>query len=359
MIKPRRHNASAIARAATIGAFLFVSVVAARAQDATAGSGTDSLLVIASQAIAAKNYPVAIDAYTQVLAKDAKNNEAIYNRAVCWLATGDHDRALEGLSASIELEPDYPISYLNRGSILANRKEYAGAVRDFTRAIEIDSNSVSAYYMRGQILLQINRISEAILDLQRALSMEGATERTGKIVALLDMIGFRPLSGESATYRNDDANISLELPKEWHRKTADDGKTLNMFVSQQKVEKEGDMFMVGASIHRIRRMSASFEHIQKDGAWLAGYWSAALEAEGAKLHKYRVVSSEEVSVGKHVGIVRLVELQHAEDLWPVRMYEVVVGHDDEIVTMNLEAPARLFGQYEAIFKKALASLVIE
>jgi tetratricopeptide (TPR) repeat protein len=317
------------------------------------------LMQQASQALAAKDFPAAVGLYTQVLAQDAKNLEATYNRAVCWLTLGEHERALEGLNASIALAPDYGAAYLNRGSLRANSKDLPGALADFSRAVALDSMSMPALYMRGQVLLQMGRLPESVLDLRRAHALGGASEQGANIARLLTAVGFAPASGVSIPYTDDAGSVSLELPREWNRKTADDGRTLNMFVSEQKVESETDMYLVGATIHRIRKMSLSFEHIQKDGAWLAGFWSGELEKEGRKLHAYRVISSEKVTVGSYVGVVRLVELQQSPEAHAVRMYEVIVGHDDEIVTVNLEAPAILFADYDKAFKRALGTLVIE
>lgn len=320
---------------------------------------TAALMEQAGQALGRKDYAAAAELYTQVLAGDPKNVEATYNRAVCWLTLGETDRAYDGLTAAIVLAPDYPSSWLNRGSIRATREDFPGALDDFSRAIALDSLSLPALYMRGQVLLQMGRLPEAVVDLRRAYALGGASQQGANIARLLGAIGFLPASGESTTFTDDAKSVSLELPKEWHRKSTDDEKTLNMFVSEQKVESEKDMFLVGATIHRIRRMSLSFEGVEKDGAWLAGFWSGALEEEGKKLHAYEIISSEEVTVGSYVGAIRLVELRHAPESHAVRMYEVIVGHDDEIVTVNLEAPALLFGDYDRIFKKALASLVIE
>lgn len=342
-----------ILRTGALGAILMLAAVSSHAQELA------PLMTEASQALARKDYAVAADLYTQALALDARNVEATYNRAVCWLTLGDQDRALDGLTASIALAPEYPAAYLNRGSIRANKKDLPAALEDFTRAITLDSLSMPAYYMRGQVMLQMGRLPESVVDLRRAYALGGASERGENIARLLAAIGFAPASGESATFTDDRNAISLSLPKEWFRRSSDDDKTLNMFVSEQKVSTETDMFLVGATIHRIRRMSLSFENIQKDGAWLAGFWSGALEEEGGKLHAYRVVSSEKISVGSYVGIVRLVELRQSPEAHAVRMYEVIVGGDDEIVTVNLEAPAILFDDYDRIFKRALGSLVVE
>ena len=330
---------------------LFASTLA-HAQD------VPTLLAQARDALAVKNYEAAADIYTRVIEADRTNSEATYNRAVCWLAMGEHERAFEGLTAAIALEPDYPAAYLNRGSIAANRKEYPEAIADFTRALALDSASIPALYMRGQINLQVGLLAEGVRDLRDALALEGATARSARIAALLAEVGFAQPSGRHAAFTDDARSISIELPTEWHRKVEDDGKTLNMFVSEQKVQAQGDAFMVGVTVHRIRRMSMSFEHVQKDGAWLARYWSKALSDEGKKLHRYEVISSEDVAVGKHVGTVRLVELQHAAATMPVRMYELILGHDDEIVTVNLEAPTALFADYDRAFKNALATLQI-
>jgi tetratricopeptide (TPR) repeat protein len=321
-------------------------------------STTAALLEQGSQLIGTRQFARAIEVYSRVLASEPRNVEATYNRAVCWLATGESDKALAGLTETIAMAPDYPVAYLNRGTIHANRKSFADAASDFTRVITLDSLNISAFFMRGQVFLQSGRIPEAVHDLRNALAMEGETERGAKIARLLGAVGFAPASGASATFRDDEAKIALELPKEWHRLSTDDGKTLNMFVSEQKVEGDSSMFMVGATIHRIRRMTKTFPDAKSDGAWLAGFWSGTLEEAGKKLTSYQVLSTENVTVGSYSGIIRLVELQQNPTAYRVRMYEVVLGGDDEVVTVNLEAPELLFADYNPTFRKALATLAI-
>jgi tetratricopeptide (TPR) repeat protein len=348
---------SPLRRAALVAAMALIATVS-HAQTPEAGAEVAALLEQGNAAIGAKDFPRAIDAFSRVIALDPTNLEATYDRAVCWLSIGENDSALAGLTAAISIDPTYVNAYLNRGTIYARRDDFARAAEDFTSVITRDSLNLPAIFMRGQVYLQAGRIPESVVDLRNALALEGPSERGEHIAQLLKVMGFAPASGETATFTDDAAKVALELPKEWFRLSNDDGRTLNMFVSEQKVEHDSDLFMVGVTIHRIRRMSTSFEHIQKNGAWLSSYWSGALEEEGRKLAAYRIVSSEKVTVGSYVGVVRLVELRQMPASYPVRMYELVLGGDDEVVTVNMEAPAILFPHYERIFKKALGTFAV-
>ena len=336
--------------------FLAVSIlstVVSFAQD------TADLLQQGNQALKNQDYQTAIGVFTRILEREPDNGQAVYNRAVCYLATNQTDKAFDGLNTAIGLNSNYAPAYLNRGAIYVQKKEFAGAISDFTRVIELDGKNSAGWYMRGQIHLQTGAIPDAVRDLRQVLAREAAGPRVDRVNELLTLVGFPAVSGEVRTFVDKEETISIELPKEWHVKLIDDGKSLNMFVSLQKIEKESDMFLVGATIRRIRGMSKSFEGVQSDGQWLAGFWSGALDESAKEAYQYKVISSKEHRAGQFIGIVREQELQHKPEFYKVKMYEIVVGHDDDIVTMNLEAPAVLFDEYQPIFERAIRSLVIK
>ena len=50
---------------------------------------------------------------------------------------------------AIEINPNYVLSYYNRGVAKEALKDYYGAITDYTKFIEINPNYASAYYNRG------------------------------------------------------------------------------------------------------------------------------------------------------------------------------------------------------------------
>jgi tetratricopeptide (TPR) repeat protein len=306
-----------------------------------------------------KDYATAIQLYTAVIEQDPENTGAIYNRALSYLATGDDAKAIPDLNITIERQPgDLPARF-NRGVAFARTEKFTDALNDFNEAIDRDSTFAAAWFMRGQVRLQQGMVPEAVLDLWRYLELDPASQRAAQVTGLLARIGF-PVTGSSVSrFKDDEGKIAISLPAEWHRKASDDGKTLNMFISLQKVEKESDIFLVGATIRRLRRMSKSFENVEQDGAWLAGFWTGMVEQGAKDYHAYTVRSTRDITVGQYVGVLREVDLQMKKEFFPVRMYELILGHDDEVVTVTLESPAPLFPTYQPHFDHAIESLVIE
>ena len=62
---------------------------------------------------------------------------------------GQIDMAIEHYSHAIELNPNNPATYSNRGVAYHNKGEYDCAIRDYTEAIQLNRNYVEAYNNRG------------------------------------------------------------------------------------------------------------------------------------------------------------------------------------------------------------------
>jgi tetratricopeptide (TPR) repeat protein len=304
-------------------------------------------------------YAVAAELYSSVIEKEPENGFAVYNRALCYLALKEKDKALPDLNRAVELIPNDAHVYYNRGSVFVDKKEFDRAIADLSKSIELDSLFAPSHFMRGYVYLLIGGLPEGVRDLKQFVSIGKSDGRVELAKGLLEQIGFGPINSEVAAFTDTDKNITVQLPKDWYLKINDDGKTLNLFVSQQEVKKETDIFSVGVTIRRIRRMSKTFEGVESDGAWLAGFWAGANEEAAKEYHYYKVLSSRDFKVGDFVGVLREVELQQKKELFRVKMYEMILGYNDDVVTMNLEAPALLFNDYQSVFMKALESIHIE
>ncbi len=316
------------------------------------------LLTQADQALAMKNFPAALAIYEKVLAANPKDEPALHGRALCHLGMKELEKAHEELNAVLELNPKNAAVYAARGSVLLEGKDYQGAIIDYTAAIMLDSTDAGFWYMRGQTRLMTGAVPEAVADLLTVLRISGSGQTTERVRELLTMVGFGLQSGEKKLFTDDEENIALKLPKEWFPRTVDDGKTLNMFVSMQRVEKESDQFMVGATIRRLRGMSKTFAGVQPDGEFLVGFWTALNEKAAEKYPEFKVISTREITVGDFTGIVRDIEFRPHPSVHRIRMYDVVLGHNDDIVTVTLEAPSVLWREYDTIFKVAMESLTI-
>lgn len=84
-------------------------------------------------------------------------------------AAGKPDDALGSYAKAIDLFPDNPLVYNNRGMFLQQIGRNAEAVSDFTRAIEIDADYYYSYTNRGFALLQSDDPKSAEADFSAAL----------------------------------------------------------------------------------------------------------------------------------------------------------------------------------------------
>lgn len=84
------------------------------------------------------------------------------------LATAALDDILADIDELIRLAPDMAVAWFNKGDILFERGDYAGADAAFSRAIELRHDFGEAYYNRGYLALRSGRRDRGIADLSKA-----------------------------------------------------------------------------------------------------------------------------------------------------------------------------------------------
>lgn len=96
------------------------------------------------------NYQQAIGFLNSVLSKNPQDAQALYYRGRCWHYANQPQRAIQDLSASLQLDPHNSWTYLYRGRALnAMKADKYQVEADFTRAIQADYNNGDAYFARG------------------------------------------------------------------------------------------------------------------------------------------------------------------------------------------------------------------
>jgi len=85
----------------------------------------------ANQLLAQNRMPEALDAYSAVIAKDAKNYQAIYRRATVYMALGKTKHAIPDLTSVLEIRPDFKTAQDQRGNIYIKQGKYDLAEVDF------------------------------------------------------------------------------------------------------------------------------------------------------------------------------------------------------------------------------------
>ena len=93
----------------------------------------------------------------------------------------DFRGALEDFNKSLELNPNWALTYFSKAIVFHNLRRLEDAYENYTKAIELDDKMIDAYYNRAHVLLIEKEISEN--DLKKALSdLEKAIELDNKFV---------------------------------------------------------------------------------------------------------------------------------------------------------------------------------
>jgi tetratricopeptide (TPR) repeat protein len=81
---------------------------------------------------------------------------------------------LLGHTPGIEIDPEDPNAYNNRGITLAKEGQYEAAIAQFTRAFQRSPVFAEAYYNRGLVDLAIGQLGQAISDFTKAVEIKPA-----------------------------------------------------------------------------------------------------------------------------------------------------------------------------------------
>jgi tetratricopeptide (TPR) repeat protein len=113
---------------------------------------------------------------TRQLRENMKTWQVDFERALNKPERRWQDKLL-GHALGIEMDPEDPNAYNNRGIALAKEGRYEKAITQFTRALKRNPVFAEAYYNRGLVDLAIGQLGQAISDFTTALEIKpGFTE---------------------------------------------------------------------------------------------------------------------------------------------------------------------------------------
>jgi tetratricopeptide (TPR) repeat protein len=75
---------------------------------------------------------------------------------------------LADLNHALAIDPDNACLLYNRGTLYAQKQEYAKAIEDFTRALKGEPSMAEAYFNRGLCALYRQQTEAGIADLSKA-----------------------------------------------------------------------------------------------------------------------------------------------------------------------------------------------
>ncbi len=110
--------------------------------------------------------------FSQVVANDPRDADAVWIHARLLYYRRDADRALANLNQAIRLEPDQARFYVTRALVHLARQQADQAIEDCNQAIHIDPRSAQSYAIRAHAWLAKNDARRARADLEAALWLD-------------------------------------------------------------------------------------------------------------------------------------------------------------------------------------------
>lgn len=150
--------------------------------------------------------------------------------------------------------------------------------------------------------------------------------------------------------------VEITYPKKWFKKEHFPQGLYQLFLSREKVEKPGDVFLVGISLVKIYRGSEVVGLRSNHPFPMAvAYMQAYMKEVESPVTKH----AETIPVRTGDGIAYLSDLAFRDVYGKDIRGWIVVGYDpkeDTVVTMNLEAPVGEFEEQRPTFDRILKSV---
>ncbi|MCR5261348.1 MAG: tetratricopeptide repeat protein [Candidatus Gastranaerophilales bacterium] len=110
------------------------------------------------------------------LDKDAK---FYTNSGIDKTNSGDFAGALEDFNKSLEIKPDWALTYFSKAIVFHNLQRLEDAFENYSKAIELKPDMVDAYYNRAHVILldknnhtDEKELKKALCDLQKAVELD-------------------------------------------------------------------------------------------------------------------------------------------------------------------------------------------
>jgi tetratricopeptide (TPR) repeat protein len=110
----------------------------------------------------------AIDGYTRAIEVDPTLAAAFHLRGKAFEGKGDERKAISDYTAAIRIEPKLASALWDRGTLLRNMRQFETAISDFSRVVKLTKDA-AAHVQRGYIYLLQGDLDRAIADFTTAI----------------------------------------------------------------------------------------------------------------------------------------------------------------------------------------------
>ena len=129
----------------------------------------------AAAAIVRGNLDQAIALYNEALDDKSLPNDRratiLNDRGVAYARRQQHKEAIDDFNRAIQLYPEYPAVYNNRGNVLLGLGAVREAIKDFDRALLLAPGYAAAYSNRAGAYMKLGQIEQAIAGYTKAIQL--------------------------------------------------------------------------------------------------------------------------------------------------------------------------------------------
>ncbi|NNK85136.1 MAG: tetratricopeptide repeat protein [Desulfobacterales bacterium] len=101
-----------------------------------------------------------------------QTSKDLFNEAVSAFVEEQFDTSIEFLTRSLEIDPDFTLAVITRGTAFFKQEKYQEALEDFDRAIKLDPHHAGAFYKKGLVLEKLGNFEDAIRELDQAIALD-------------------------------------------------------------------------------------------------------------------------------------------------------------------------------------------
>lgn len=135
------------------------------------------------------NYSAAISDYNRALQIDPDNPHTYSQRGVAYYKLKAYKEAFGDYAQALQLNPSFAEAYYNRGTARRKLGYAQGALQDFNQAIRFEPRNAQAFKKRGITRTELGDQLGAIADLQQAAKLFSDQGKTVSFQSTLDLLG--------------------------------------------------------------------------------------------------------------------------------------------------------------------------
>lgn len=125
-----------------------------------------------TQTMVFQNFQLGVESFSKSIELNPDNPLTYYNRGYAYMKLNKFDKAIEDLDKSIIMDPENKRAYLNLGKCYAIKGDHNLAVSEYKRCLEYDEDYASAYYNMGLSYNHLKQFENALKAYDQSIKLD-------------------------------------------------------------------------------------------------------------------------------------------------------------------------------------------